>query len=280
MTCLTLIGDGLAWDRSALAAIGWALCCSALGLADDTFGLSAKVRFGVQVALAAVVAHSGLRWTAIDLGFVAIPLATPISYALTMLWLVWVVNLYNFMDGINGIATLSGIVLAGFLAFWSGEGNLVGAAFLSLMLAGSLAGFLPFNWPKALIFMGDAGSLFLGAFFGIMPLVLAKALPAFGFPEACAVIAMFLADSTVTLIYRMCKGERFTEAHRSHAYQRLAQSRKSHIGTALIFASGTLATGALAEVARRQAEPAYSWLGVLAATVFVIAVKAKIPLQK
>ena len=140
-------------------------------------------------------------------------------------WL-WITNLTNFMDGIDGIVGVE------IIAFSTGTAlclHLVGAApqlvALSLALAAASAGFLWWNWPPAKIFLGDVGSIPLGFLIGFFMLVLAD----HGlWGAALALPATFLADATLTLFFRFRRGERLTQAHRDHFYQRAAGLQRAH----------------------------------------------------
>jgi len=135
--------------------------------------------------------------------------------------LVWLLNLYNFMDGIDGIAgveTISALLGATFILLVNGNAH---DSFLLMILVAASLGFLIWNWPPAKIFMGDAGSGFLGFVLGVFALHTASAE---SLSLWCWVIllAVFLVDATCTLLRRILRGDRFYEAHRSHAYQYLS----------------------------------------------------------
>lgn len=206
---------GLAWFAPQL---GWAALL-ALGLAalcqiDDRRGLPARVRFAAQLAAAAVVClvyPLGLAWWA---------------WPLIVIGLVWMTNLYNFMDGADGLA--GGMALIGFgayaLAAWQLAPALgAGAA----VVAGAAVGFLFFNAPPARLFLGDAGSIPLGFLAGALGLIGWSAhVWALWFP--LMIFSPFIVDASVTLTRRVLRGERFWEAHREHYYQRMIQMDSGH----------------------------------------------------
>lgn len=142
--------------------------------------------------------------------------------------IVWCINLYNFMDGIDGLAGVEAISVtlgAGLLLLYLGEtGN---SFYLLLILAAAVMGFLLLNWPPARIFMGDGCSGFLGFFFAIMALLTAHTT-ALTVWTWLILLGVFVVDSSVTLLARISRGEKFYEAHRSHAYQILARRLHSH----------------------------------------------------
>jgi len=214
---------GDAW-RLWLAVVPPGLAVAAVGLRDDLRPLPARVRLVVHAAAAA-----WLVWGLGGLPPVGV-LGTPTDWGvaghtLAIVAVVWVLNLYNFMDGIDGIAGVQAVFVAGASAALAGPGS---AAFVPLVaLAGASAGFLALNWPPARIFMGDAGSGFLG--FALAGLLLANhaATPA-SIWLPVILLAVFLADATLTLLRRLARGESPHAAHRSHAYQRLARRWGAH----------------------------------------------------
>ena len=146
---------------------------------------------------------------------------------LAALGIVWLTNLYNFMDGIDGIAGVEAVttgVGGAILLAWAGAPGLATAAAL---LAAASAGFLWWNWPPAKIFMGDIGSGLLGYCFAVMALAGENSgvLPATAW---LLLLGVFVLDATFTLLHRVIRGERWYTAHRSHAYQRAVQLGYSH----------------------------------------------------
>lgn len=188
-------------------------------LIDDIGGLPVRVRFAAQ--LAAAVAF--LWWLAPS-PWLLVPLLA--------VGIVWSTNLYNFMDGSNGLA--GGMTLIGFgaYAFAAKAAGAHDIALLAAIAAGAAAGFLMWNFDPARIFLGDAGSIPLG--------FLAAALGVLGWHRGTwpfwlplLVFAPFWVDATVTLYKRWLRGEQLSEAHRSHYYQRLVQLGWSHRKLAL-----------------------------------------------
>ncbi|CAM2007388.1 MraY family glycosyltransferase [Acanthopleuribacter pedis] len=207
----------------------WAMVI-AVGLIDDKLDLSAKIRMAVHVGAAVlVVINCG------PMNF--IPLPAPIyrdfqwfAYPMTFLWLIGVLNLYNFLDGIDGFA--------GTQALWVGLGValILGQPMIGACIAAAALGFLVHNWHPAKIFMGDVGSASLGFLFACLPFYLRPTMVA----ESIFVMAMllwfFLADGTFTILRRLSKGEKIWQAHRSHLYQRLTIAGRSHGQVVLLVA--------------------------------------------
>lgn len=140
------------------------------------------------------------------------------------IFVVGTANYYNFMHGINGVAAITGIVGFGLLAlsnFFSGGDK--SFAVLSVCIALSCPGFLPFNMPKARVFMGDVGSIFLGFIFAGMVVVLSKSL--LDFICLAAFLFPFYSDELTTMAVRLRDGENLPRPHRRHLYQLLANER-------------------------------------------------------
>jgi UDP-N-acetylmuramyl pentapeptide phosphotransferase/UDP-N-acetylglucosamine-1-phosphate transferase len=266
----------------AVMALGTAFVCMT-GMVEDTRGVPTLARLCLQALAALLVVNAGGSWKSLAVGPLSMELSPIVGGIFTILWIIWVTNLYNFMDGVNGIAAMQGLVLCaglGTLGHQFGSDALVAS---SLCLAGGLLGFLPFNFPRARIFMGDAGSLPLGFLFAVLPLFLhVKAEGDFSFIHGALVLGPFLLDASITLVRRMLRGERIYEAHRTHFYQSLADLLASHSTTTLIYAG--LATGFVVAVAydvRSAAAGASSLLlALIAVTLGVFAAIALLHRRK
>lgn len=209
------------------AAIAGGSLVAAVGMADDRSPLTPGVRLVVHFATAiwATFWIGGLAPVQIgsehyDLG--------ALGDGLAVIGIVWGLNLFNFMDGIDGIAGSEGTFVAGsgaLLAFLLGTGTDI--ALIGALTAGSCIGFLSWNWPPARIFMGDVGSGFLGFVLSVLALAASHTHPTVMF-SWLILGGVFLADATVTLMRRLVRGEKVYKAHRSHAYQHLARRLNSH----------------------------------------------------
>lgn len=205
-----------------------ALLLAGVGLCDDIAHLSSRLRLSAQV-----IACAGLLWLLPPLPGIAFPgglvLQGPLLFALLLLAGVWWVNLFNFMDGIDGIAGSQAIfmllaaVTIGLLAQTLPlSATLTAECIWMLAVAAATLGFLLRNWPPARIFMGDVGSTWLG--FMIYALALGSVAAGWLTYTAWLVLgALFATDATVTLLRRIVAGRNGAEAHRSHAYQHLAR---------------------------------------------------------
>ncbi|MDN5849333.1 MAG: glycosyltransferase family 4 protein [Nitrococcus sp.] len=198
---------------------------TAIGYWDDHADVPARWRFAVHALAAALILYSlgnvpAVPWWggAIKLGLAGAVLAG--------IGVVWLVNLYNFMDGIDGIAAVEALsVLLGAMGVLLVQGRDLPIELP--LIAAAVAGFLVWNWPPARIFMGDAASGFLGALMGVMALVISNQ-PGMNLWCWLILLAVFITDATMTLLRRMARGERWYQAHRSHAYQRLSRRAGRH----------------------------------------------------
>lgn len=217
-----------------LAILG-GLIVALTGFADDVSALSLRYRLPLQffAAVWAVYWLGGVP--AID--FLLFKLSTP--WLLTLMGvfaMVWLLNLYNFMDGIDAIASTEVIfVNAMSLIFVINSDNQI-VAILSGMLAAATAGFLVWNWPPAKIFMGDVGSSFIGYTLGVLAL-LSMHHGTMTVWTWFILLGVFVVDGTLTLGIRVFRGMNWREGHCSHAYQNAARFYKSHgkvTGTVLL----------------------------------------------
>ncbi len=210
----------------------WSVCgggslVALIGFVDDRGHVAPRWRLTGHFAAAlwVLVQLEGLPPLAVmgfelDLGW--------LGFGIAALYVVWMLNLTNFMDGIDGIAgveTITVCLSAVFLSGVAAPGERLWIA--PLVLTSATLGFLVWNWPPAKIFMGDAGSGFLGFTLAVLSLqagLVANRL----FWSWVILLGVFVVDATVTLIRRIARGERFYEAHRCHAYQHAAIQNGAH----------------------------------------------------
>lgn len=224
---LVLAGYGMVPLDLCLALAGGGVAVAVVGFLDDRVGVPASVRLIVHL-LAAVWAVSWLGGLA-NVG-IGDHIAHPglMGRVLAVVGITWVLNLFNFMDGIDGIAASEAVfvVCAGAMLASLG-GGVGGVAVMAALFAGACAGFLLWNWPPARIFLGDVGSGYLGYVVAVLALEANR-------QDSVAVWVwlilggVFFVDATVTVVRRSLRGERVSQAHRSHAYQRLARRWRSH----------------------------------------------------
>jgi glycosyltransferase WbpL len=202
------------------------LAVAMIGFADDHRPLPSSVRLIVHFSAAiwAVAWLGGLP----PLRFGA-EVVHPgwLGDVVAVLGIVWVLNLFNFMDGIDGFAASEAmfVLLGG--AWLTGGSGMSGGASAALVLAGASGGFLLWNWPPAKIFLGDVGSGYLGYTIAVLALAAASDNPT-ALWVWLILGGAFFVDATVTLVRRTLRGERPQEPHRTHAYQWLARGWNSH----------------------------------------------------
>lgn len=206
-----------------------------LGFLDDRGHINSMLRLAIHflVAIGVVISLGGFGevnvFNGFQLGFIANIIA--------VLFLVWLLNLYNFMDGINGIASVEALTTVVSMAILYYVLNTTLNSDILWLLAACVFGFLLWNFPKAKIFMGDACSGFLGLILGILALIALKENLAL-FCAWIICLGVFVVDATYTLIKRVLNGYKMYDAHRSHSYQILSRKLNSHTpvtwGVALI----------------------------------------------
>src|SRR6266849_3513887 len=236
------LGVGSAWWTGLLGAdLAWIILVPGmlmflLGLADDVLNLHEGAKLLLQVLIAGgTVLIGGILLHDVDLpGIGSVPFGWS-AVPVTIVWIVGIVNVYNFMDGLDGLAAGVAVIIAGWLttAFFLNGAQALGM--VALLVGASTAGFLFFNFPPARIFMGDSGSAFLGLQFSVLAVLgfgeSGPGLPFLFFP---LLFGAFLADTVVTLVSRMMRGEAWYKAHRVHYYQRLTDLGFSHRNVSMI----------------------------------------------
>lgn len=255
------------WQQrtDAMAFVAGAALVASVGLLDDRMGLPPLVRLAAQVAAAGVLVAVAGPLERLPL---PAPLDVPLGHAgapLAILWIVAVVNFYNFMDGIDGLAGIQALITGGALAL-SGADPLCGV--LGAALAGGCAGFLPFNWAPARIFLGDVGSGLLG--------YTLSAIPFLAPPETRDRVVLlvgtslwlFLADATACLLRRVARGRRWYEAHREHLYQRWANAGAGHARVTAWIAVGSAVATLTALLAWRDGPASLAWAALALGTTF------------
>lgn len=215
-----------------------AIFVGAISFMDDLTGLSAKTKlfFQLTASAAAVIVYADFHYSVPHL----------LSFLFWVAFMVWSANSYNFMDGINGIAGLTGLVAFGLTAFFSYyELHNQEVALVSLGLAAGSLGFLPLNFPKAQVFMGDVGSVFLGFIFSFLVMKSASGLSEI----VCLFMFMFMfyGDALLTILFRLKDGENLLQAHRRHLYQYMSNEIALPQGAvSLLYAAIQVVIGILA----------------------------------
>jgi Fuc2NAc and GlcNAc transferase len=216
-----------------LALLPGGMAIAAVGFVDDRRSVLPIVRFAVHAVSAAVAVYILQGLGPIQWGGEAVSLGVA-GALLAVIGIVWSINLFNFMDGIDGLA-------GGQAAFMGGAStalvfladNPVQVSGASVILAAASLGFLVFNWSPARIFMGDVGSGFVGFVIAVLAVAAVRTDP-LALWVWVVLGALFIADATVTLLRRLARREPLHHAHRSHAYQHLSR-RWGHQRVALAF---------------------------------------------
>lgn len=216
----------------ALACVSTGSIVAFIGFIDDHWAISARFRLlmhGVALGIG-LYCLGGLSSN----NFISFYMSNPyLLNAFGLIALVWLLNLYNFMDGINGLAATQAILFCFAAAGFFYQYSAIPEAMTLLILGLSVSGFLCFNFPRALIFMGDVGSGFLGAILALF-FVRALQIDFTLFSILLILLAVFIVDANLTLVRRALRREALMQAHRSHAYQ-FASRRFGHTKVTISF---------------------------------------------
>lgn len=279
---IALLAGGIlglaAWDDVVTLGVGMA-ALGIVGWMDDRRGVPASWRLSAHAVAASwtLVRMGGLP--AITVGDSAFQLGA-FGYVLGILGIVWSINLFNFMDGIDGLAGSQSLLIFGTasVALWlRGDHSL---SLIAAIIAAASTGFLVWNWPPAKIFLGDAGSGAIGYLISAIALASENrgAMPVIAFGILGGV---FVADATVTLLRRIGKGHGAAEAHRDHAYQRLARAWASHAAVTVGAAIVTVflaATAMLATTSPALLVPGL-FVAALLLAVLLFAAERRVPMR-
>lgn len=223
---------GFLTPEGSLALISAGVFVATLGFLDD----HGYLNIGLRLLGHAVAAILALYWMKGFPSLVVFGVVLPTGWLMNILgflYFIWMINLYNFMDGIDGLAASEAICvcLSAALIYWlCGDTGLI---ILPLVLVASVLGFLVWNWPPARIFMGDAGSGFLGFIMAVLSLQATHMYPNL-FWSWLILLGVFIVDATYTLLRRAYQKEKVYEAHSRHAYQLAGRLLKSHLRVTLV----------------------------------------------
>jgi Fuc2NAc and GlcNAc transferase len=242
---------------------------SIISFIDDIYTLKPLPRIIVQVVAASLGLYfvGGLR--SIDLGFIIIQ-NTFILNSIAFVSILWFINLFNFIDGINGYLSGGSIVVTLGIFFLIGDS-------LPLILAISVLGFLIWNWGKAKIFMGDIGSTLIGFTIAIL-LINYNNTFQFSILKGLILTAVFWFDATFTLFKRFMNKEQLSQPHKKHAYQRIVQYGFSHQKTSLIMIGINLVLFLIVFIAQYYEK--YILLFLIAAIVLLFSMYKLVDIKK
>jgi len=226
-----------------LVAVGLGAVAGVISFIDDTISLPSVPRLLVHLTVAGIgIYWIGLQPAGLELPYATIPFSPWFGVVFAAVVVTAFVNFFNFMDGINGIAISQGVVGGATLAILLAACGASNSAIVAAALVGGCLGFLPYNFPRAVMFMGDMGSTTIGLALAMMTLLGAKHWPW----VACLMpLGVFIYDAIFTVVKRLLRRENILKAHREHHYQLLIRSGWSHVRvTSLQFGLMLLCGGA------------------------------------
>jgi UDP-N-acetylmuramyl pentapeptide phosphotransferase/UDP-N-acetylglucosamine-1-phosphate transferase len=234
LVIVTIISIGLLYfigPRSSVNGLSsiflGAILVAGVSLWDDFHPLPYWIRLLVHLVVAGIVVIEVGYWRVFYLPFIGAIYLGWTGLPVTIFWVVGMINAYNFMDGVDGIAGGQGVIAG---LGWAVFGMLSGQSFIAsvgVVLAASCLGFLGHNWPPAKIFMGDVGSTFLGYTFAVLPVVAGQHDTQLSF-IGVLLVWPFIFDTAATFLRRLVHNENIFSAHLSHFYQRLVATGFSH----------------------------------------------------
>ncbi|MDO4918582.1 glycosyltransferase family 4 protein [Kocuria sp.] len=256
---LALLSGLIPVDRSiALVVLAMMAGSAALGWAEDYRGVSIGLRLAVQALLGALGTGALITVLGIPAWWWPVGVVATVAY----------VNIANFMDGINGISGLHGGVVGLLYAWAGGVNDMPWLVCAGLVLAGAFLGFLPWNLGRGTVFLGDVGSYVLGG--SIAAVAIGAFLSGVYVEYLLPPLLIYLADTAVTLVLRIRRGEVWYKPHRQHVYQRLTDAGLSHVGSSLVVTLATLVVSVISLYGLR-ADGTGSVLAGLAVVLVVVA---------
>lgn len=210
------------WWKNVLPGV---MLLTIVGWRDDKFPVSPLLRLLIQLAVSI--------WL-IGFGWWDFPWREQVFWGCAIVAVIWLMNLYNFMDGSNGMAGFQGVFAGTIMAFLFQTGGESSMALAALAVAAACAGFLPLNFPRARVFMGDASSVPLGFVFAAFA-VYGIQTGSISLSLSILAMSVFFVDATLTLLSRAFRGERWYTAHAQHVYQRLIANGWSHQQVLLVY---------------------------------------------
>lgn len=240
-------------SRDVVTIVAAALMLGAISLWGDRREISPGLRLAAQgLAAAGLIWFGDFVIRTFYVPFIGVVFLGWFAYPLTLLFIVWMTNLYNFMDGMDGFAGGMALVGFGFLGWLALSEGAAGLGLLALLLAVAAGGFLVFNYPPARIFMGDVGAVPLG-FLAAALAIKGNRENVMGLWVPIIIFSPFIVDATVVLVRRVLRGAKVWEPHREHYYQRLVLAGWSHRKTVCVEYLLMLGWGLVAAI--------YEWRG-------------------
>lgn len=263
-----LVGTGIAYFLGLpLPGIGFFMGASVVAIAgffDDRKNLPVSIRMVMYSFSAICIIYETQGLQAFPWPHTQFPLGIW-GYFLTYIWIMAIMNIYNFLDGINGYAGTQAIIAGITCVILDpvGPGMVIGGSIASATLA-----FLWFNWTPAKVFMGDVGSVFLGFVFSALPFYYHFQPSPMGVWYMVFMLWFFVSDGVFTILRRLFNGEKVWEAHKSHIFQKLVQHGYSHATVTTVMGIGTVALSILL-VSSIYFKLTYIWTPIIALVLFV-----------
>lgn len=249
--CFSAMAAVVRWPslglRVVLGAMIPGLVIGIVGLVDDIRPLRPLLRLFIQIGIAAL-----MTWVLDPIDRITMPVVGTVelgvfAWPLTIIWIVGMINAYNFIDGADGMAGLAGVVVGASMALVALETRSLPATIMASFCGAAAGGFLVFNWQPARIFMGDAGSSFLGLFFAAIPLLF-SAPRADAFVPAILCLWPYVYDTLLSVTRRLYHGQNPFQPHREFLFHRLIRSGYSHSAVAAIYGALSALGGLLGYV--------------------------------
>jgi len=236
LLAVTLLVEIEGMERSLQAFLAGGVIIVAAGVWDDRFDMRAVVKLGFQILAAAIAIQFAFRFDVFSnpLTGEVEPVAIWIMWPVSLAWIVGVTNAMNLIDGLDGLSSGVGAIIAGTLTLicWQAE-QWIGVA-IGLSLFGALLGYLPFNFPPARIFLGDTGSMLIGFILAVIALQGYRKLALLAFLVPLIALAIPLLDTALSIVRRVRNGQGVFTADRLHMHHRLLHREGSHRSAVLM----------------------------------------------
>ena len=250
-----------------------------LGIVDDTYGLSAKFKFFVQIGAALIAFLLGVQINFINLPFIDTNIMLGLwSLPITILWIVGLSNAFNFIDGVDGLAGtlgMTGAITLGILALMATPAHTT-CTLLCFILAGAIMGFLVFNFNPARIFMGDSGSLFMGFLLASLSVVGVMKSATFTIFLPVFVLVVPIFDMCFATVRRLLKGKSPFSPDAEHLHHKLLRAGLSHNKTVMALLAATVAAGFVATYLVGAIKLYFIAVLILSAILFLLTIISKI----
>lgn len=249
-------------SRIVLGIILPSIVIAVVGVIDDVRPLKPLLRLGIQIAVAALMTAVMGPVTSINLaGLPEISLGS-LAWPFTIVWIVGMINAFNFMDGADGMAGLGAVIVGLMVAAIAYRSHALATMLLAAFAAAGAGGFLVFNWQPARVFMGDVGSGFLGTLFAGLPLLVPDGAMPTTFIPIVLCLWPYIYDPFLSVLRRLWNRESPLEPHREFLFHRLVRSGVSHGRVALIYGLMSVLGGVLGYlmVSKTLPEEIRAWL--------------------